>query len=332
MGKQYPEYCAAIRTLGKSGDKYLTTLQSLCNQTVKPKKILVYIAEGYALPKETVGIEQYIYCKKGMVAQRSVSYEEADTDYLLLLDDDIYLPESGVENMFNGLTSTGGKCITLEIYHLHEATVRQKLRYAIEEWILPSKSAKWGFRVRKSSSFSYRTSPKQNVYPTQSGAGGALLCEKQALLSIHLEYERWIDAFRYALGEDQLLYYKLHLYGHKVLLQYNSGIEHLDARTSNQLPEDEFAYNSIKLNFIVWWRTQLMPAGIAGKIACATAFLSLFLWQALFRTLFALKKHNLRIIRNHFAANIDGLRYVRSPQYKAYPPFTAHLREKQTRR
>lgn len=108
MHDKYPEYCAAIRTLGKSGGKYLTTLQSLCNQTVKPKKILVYIAEGYDLPKETVGTEQYVYCRKGMVAQRSVDYEEAGTDYLLLLDDDIYLPENGVENMFNGLKSNGG--------------------------------------------------------------------------------------------------------------------------------------------------------------------------------------------------------------------------------
>ena len=53
--KQF-EYCAAIRTLGTAGDKYLQTLKSLQSQTIPPKKILVYIAEGYDLPKETIGI------------------------------------------------------------------------------------------------------------------------------------------------------------------------------------------------------------------------------------------------------------------------------------
>lgn len=56
-------YCVAIRTLGKAGEKYQRELDSLKNQTVQPQKILVYIAEGYELPKETIGIEQYIYVK-----------------------------------------------------------------------------------------------------------------------------------------------------------------------------------------------------------------------------------------------------------------------------
>lgn len=58
------EYCAVIRTLGTAGDKYYQTLLSLKNQTIPPKKILVYIAEGYSLPKETIGIEQYIFIRK----------------------------------------------------------------------------------------------------------------------------------------------------------------------------------------------------------------------------------------------------------------------------
>ena len=48
-------YTAVIRALGKAGEKYQTLLESLDRQTIQPSKILVYIAEGYAIPKETIG-------------------------------------------------------------------------------------------------------------------------------------------------------------------------------------------------------------------------------------------------------------------------------------
>ena len=57
-------YSAVIRTLGVAGEKYQILLDSLVAQTVKPNQIIVYIAEGYPIPKETVGIERYVYVKK----------------------------------------------------------------------------------------------------------------------------------------------------------------------------------------------------------------------------------------------------------------------------
>lgn len=77
------EYAVVIRTLGTAGEKYQTLLDSLNRQTIQPLKIFVYIADGYAIPKETIGKEQYIYVKKGMVAQRALYYDEVDTEYIL---------------------------------------------------------------------------------------------------------------------------------------------------------------------------------------------------------------------------------------------------------
>lgn len=59
------EYTAVIRILGTAGEKYQQLLDSLLAQTIAPQAILVYIAEGYTLPKETIGKERYIYVKKG---------------------------------------------------------------------------------------------------------------------------------------------------------------------------------------------------------------------------------------------------------------------------
>ena len=59
----------------------------------------MYIAEGYPLPKETIGCEKYIYVKKGMLAQRALNYEQVTTEYLLMLDDDLKLPDDAAETM-----------------------------------------------------------------------------------------------------------------------------------------------------------------------------------------------------------------------------------------
>lgn len=92
----YPAYTVVIRTLGTAGEKYLTTLRSAKEQDVPPQKILVYIPHGYPLPKETVGTEEYVRCEKGLVAQRSLPFDEVQTDWMLFLDDDMDLPASTV--------------------------------------------------------------------------------------------------------------------------------------------------------------------------------------------------------------------------------------------
>ena len=76
------DYTVVIRTLGTAGEYYQRTLDSLLNQTIQPEAIIIYIAEGYPISKETIGIERYVYVKKGMVAQRALPYNEVNTDYM----------------------------------------------------------------------------------------------------------------------------------------------------------------------------------------------------------------------------------------------------------
>lgn len=49
-------YSIAIRTLGTAGDKFNRELQSIACQTLKPEKVVIYIAQGYARPTGTIGI------------------------------------------------------------------------------------------------------------------------------------------------------------------------------------------------------------------------------------------------------------------------------------
>ena len=76
-----PSYSVAIRTLGTAGDKYKRELESIAAQTVQPERVVVYLAEGYERPAFTVGKEDYVVVKKGMVAQRALPYDEIQSDY-----------------------------------------------------------------------------------------------------------------------------------------------------------------------------------------------------------------------------------------------------------
>ena len=91
-------YSIVIRTLGKGGGKYQQLLNSIKSQTIQPKHLLVFIADGYNLPPEQLGTEEFIYTRKGMWHQRVYGLEYAsklnNSDYILAVDDDIsFAPE-----------------------------------------------------------------------------------------------------------------------------------------------------------------------------------------------------------------------------------------------
>ena len=228
------QYSVAIRTLGTAGDKYLRTLESLRDQTIPPQKILVYIAEGYPLPKETIGIEEYVYVKKGMVAQRALPYTEVETEYLLCTDDDVYYPPTAIEDMYRLMKENKGDVIAPDPFPHDKLPLKIKIAM-----ILLLSSIPWIFNKKNGYGISwwggqrYRNKVKKNVYESTTNAGMCFLCKKEDFLSIHLEDELWMDNnIPWAIGDDQVIFYKMYLNGLKVLTWYNSGIVHLDAAAS----------------------------------------------------------------------------------------------------
>lgn len=256
------EYCAAIRTLGTAGDKYYQTLLSLKQQTIPPKKILVYIAEGYPLPKETIGIEQYVYVKKGMIAQRALPYKEVDTEYILLLDDDLAFPSSMVEKLFGEMQKCDADVISPNVFPNHNMTVLQKLYSIFFVGTFPMKSNKYAFKIRKNGCYSYNNNPKKDVYLSQSAAGSCSLWKLNSFRSIHFEDEIYFDRFRYPLGEDQLLFYKAYLNGYKLLVDYNTGIQHLDGKAEHQTINKQKLIDDTAILLLIWHRTCYQKEGV----------------------------------------------------------------------
>ena len=203
------KYSIAIRTLGTSGEKFVRELESIKRQTVQPEKVLIYIAEGYKRPDYTIGKEQYVWVKKGMMRQRVLRYDEIDTPLMLLLDDDVELAPDSAEKLIKALGDYDLDCIAAVTFRNFLIPVSQKIYIAVTNLVFPHWSDVWSVKVRSNGSFTYNNNPQKDVYLSQSASGPASLWRKQVFHDLHLEDELWLDKLRFAFGEDVLMFNKL---------------------------------------------------------------------------------------------------------------------------
>ena len=311
------DYTAVVRTLGTAGEKYQKLLNSLILQTVKPKDIIVYIAEGYPLPKETVGVERYVYVKKGMVAQRSLPYTEVETEYMLFLDDDVYLSPNSVEILYRQLKSNDANVISPDVFPNSKRSFKNEIMMTLSGRMRARRNdEKWGYKVMRNAGYSYNANPIKNVYFSQTNAGPCFFCTKKDFLDIHFEEELWMDRLGYALGEDQVMFYKMYKKGMKVLTSYNSGIEHLDAGTTIKSRDKEktLIYADFRFKTIFWHRFIFLPE---------TALI-LKLWDVLclgyaftFTLLISILKGDCDILKLKWSAIKNGISFLKSTEYKS---------------
>lgn len=332
---KYPEYCVAIRTLGTAGEKYQTLLNSLRDQSLPANKILVYIPYGYHAPKETIGIEQIIHCEKGMVTQRSLPFDEIDTEYVLFCDDDLYLPSDFVEKMFKELILNQGDCISSSVYGLEKKSFFYKLSIFIHSFTSSRKNDGWDVKIKRNAGSSYNREPLKDVLPTESAAFACFLCKMSVHQAIHFEDEKWIELFSFAAGDDTLYYYKMHLMGYKVFCHNKTGIKHLDAQSGIRPNIKKKMFYHKMILFIMWYR---IVYSTCHKRFHASSFkfqveryrcIGAFTWRCIFGVItlplevIYYKQPNFFI--DYFRGLWAGWKYVHSKDYKAIPKFDAYV-------
>lgn len=312
-------YTAVIRTLGKAGEKYQTLLDSLNRQTIQPSKILVYIAEGYSIPDETIGKEQYIYVKKGMVAQRALSYKEVDTEYILFLDDDVYLPETAVAQLYQYLVENDADVISPDVFpNAERSTVGKWMMRFSGRMIDRKDDGKWGYKVMRNSGYSYNGNPTQGVYLSQTNAGPCFFCKKESFLQIRFEEELWMDQMKYALGDDQVMFYKMYCMGLKQLTWFHSGIKHLDAGTTMVSEEKEkmLIYSDFRFKTIFWHRFIYLPDTRWWSRLWSLAAIGYLLLFSLFISLI---KGRGDILALKLKAIKEAIHFIKSEEYGSLP-------------
>lgn len=320
------DYSVAIRTLGTAGEKYQTLLESLKNQTIPPKHIFVYIAEGYALPKETIGIEEYIRTPKGMITQRSLPFNEIDTDYILFCDDDLMLPPNCVECMFKGLEEYGGDSMAISMFAERFLSWRVKFLIFLHSFITPRSNDGWNVRIKRNVSYSYNNNPHSEILRTESAPFAVCLCKKSAYYAIHFEDERWLDKMGYAAGDDQLFFYKMHLMGYRVLQYMDSGVVHLDAQAGHRKTNTNKMYLQKKNMFVMWYRTifNIRSKSFWEKCRCVAAFSWRCLLGVFTLPLEVIHYRQPRFFVDYFRGLWAGYRYVHSEEYRIIPSFDAY--------
>ena len=322
-----PSYSIAIRTLGTSGEKFRKELESICAQTVLPKRVMVYIAEGYDRPEFTIGKEQYVWVKKGMVAQRALPYSEISSDCILLLDDDVLLEPDSAERMLTALVEHGADAIGADVFKNHEMPFSVKVFAAVSNLVFPHRSRRWAFKNLRNGSFSYNNRPSKPFYWSQNCGGPAMLWRKDALTKIHLEDELWMDDLGFAYLDDTLESYKLHLNGRKLGVLYNSGITHLDARSSSDTykTRPDRLFIRTKASFMVWWRS-CYRTGIDtpfSRFLATVSFGIKSLWLVPVTCGAALLRWDKSYLSLYFKGLRDGFREVHSEPFRSLPPFVS---------
>ena len=319
------KYSVAIRTLGTSGDKFVAELESIKRQTIQPEKVIIYIAEGYERPEYTIGKEQYVWVKKGMMRQRVLRYDEIDTPLILLLDDDVELADDTAEKMIQALESHRLDCIGADVFHNQDMSFTGKAYAALTNLVFPHRSEKWAYIIHGNGSFSYNNHVTKDVYLSQSAAGPAALWRKQAFIDVHLEHELWLEQFGFPYAEDALMYNKLYKNGFHLGIHYASGIKNLDGKSSSadfQKNPKKF-YTRAIASLMIWHRSCYNLKGISfcKKTWAALSFAFKAFWLLFIHVASAIYLRSPKVLTYYVKGTIDGLKTISTDAYKQIPNY-----------
>lgn len=314
-------YSIAIRTLGTGGEKFREELRSVTRQTVQPERVVVYIAEGHARPDFTVGREEYMWVRKGMMAQRILPYDEITSDCIMMLDDDVRMAPDSAERMLEAMEGYGADCVGADTFRNQDMSLKGKVYAAVTNLVFPHYSRTWAFMVHRNGSFSYNNRPARPFYWSQSCAGPASLWRKDVYRQLHLEDELWLDELPFPYGEDMLTFYKLHTNGFRLGILYDCGMEHLDGGSARGAyrKSPQRMYVRTKASFAIWWRTCFRPGDTtaAGQWSAAVCFALKSLWLLFVVSGAAAMTWDFRMIASYLKGWRDGWAFVHSAVYKS---------------
>ena len=318
-------YSIAIRTLGLGGDNFRRELESITRQTVQPERVIVYIAEGYERPPFTVGREEYVWVKKGMVAQRVLPYTEIGSQCILMLDDDVELHPCSAERLLRELEEGGYGCLGADIFENHRMTALSKVKAMVTNLVFPHGGQKWAFKIHRNGSFSYINRPVRPCYPSQSCGGPVMLFRKDVYHHLHLEDELWLDRMGFAYGEDLVEAYKVHRNGYRLGVSFDAEIKNLDSSTSSgayRRSPDRMRLRTRAI-FVMWWRTNYQLDGISGmeKTLTALAFILKTVWMVLVMAAASVAMRKASYIVQYIQGLREGWRWVHTPEFKSIPNY-----------
>ena len=319
-------YSVVIRTIGKAGEKYQKLLNSIENLIPRPNEVIVVLTEGYELPKERIGNgleETFLYSKKGMVSQRIFGIEKAQSEYLLICDDDVSFESDFVQKLYKPIQSGIAKISAGPLFSFFPAKGIRAIYNNISSSAVETIFNKNKYvHILKSSGWSYNRNidiNNQKYYETESLPGTCFFAEKKALEDIDFNQESWLDKHGYASMEDQALFYKAYLNRKKIVVVSDAFYVHMDATTSkkeNNISEKVFFASGFN-RFVFWYRFIYSTGGSINKIVSVLSLIYYIIFNTLYLLLKGIKNREF-ILKNKliYKGYINGIKYINSNEYK----------------
>ena len=127
-----------------------------------------------------------------------------------------------------------------------------------------------------------------------------------------------MDRFPYALGDDQLLAYKLFRAGHDLLVHYDTGIIHLDAGSGHIKDPVQSDLDNKCIRYLIWYRSLFQPANCNKRPIVIVAFYARWFFQLLLSFISSLNGHSYRMT-NCFKSLKEAKEFIRSSEFSNIP-------------
>lgn len=322
-------YSIAIRTLGRAGEKYQKLLDSIARSTIQPDKVVVVLPEGFALPKEQLGCEEFVYCQKSMVGQRLEALKYIDSEYTLFLDDDISFEPDFISKLMKPLDEGVFDCATGPLFSFFPASKAGTIVGTITSSVSVSVFHRDMYvKILRSGGWSYHTfdTKEERYYPTESFAWTCFLIRTETMRSLNMEDEiTWLEKNEYAYGDDRVMAYKLVKRGYRSCIVSNAVYHHNDAKTSTsseEMSNTKPMYCKGFFQIVFWHRfiqnledSKLMH--IINSLCIGYWTVSMVGYHLVKAALTRGYYPNLSAFRKGIA---DGVSYIHSTEYKKLPP------------
>ncbi len=250
------DYSVIIRTTGKAGQKYEKLLSSISNLIPKPKEVIVVLPDGFDLPKEQLGNETFLFCKKGMVIQRLFGIQNCKTDYALVTDDDIAFQSDFVQKLYDAVKDGEYGISAGPLPEFFPEKGKAAFASAIVGSAI-SGGMHFYNKVLRTTGYQYKRDidfTKHEFLQTQSAPWTCFFIDVNAFNKIHFEDELWLDSHGYATHDDTTMFYKAWLYGCKSAIVTDARYEHLDAGTSKIKNQKNMIYSNGFNTYVFWYK------------------------------------------------------------------------------
>lgn len=317
-------YSVAIRTLGTAGEKYKKLLDSIKNQTIQPEKVIVVLPYGYEPPEYQLGIEEFVFCEKGMIKQRFEAIKHISSNYILFCDDDIEFGSDFVLKLSEPLVKGEYDCSAAPLLDLFPPkSIKYKMASLLGGACVMLHGRQDNYvRILKTGGWSYNRSinvKEHKIYNSESIAGACFLTNTHIISKLNFEDELWAEKNGYPAFEDRIVIGKFIVNGSRVAVVSDTKYIHNDGKTSTKNVRLEPIYAGSFNHYVFWHR--FIYEVCSNKIEKAWAKLCInyyiFMSRVYSFCLYKSKRYSKEICMMKKKGFEDAKKFVKSQEYKS---------------